>query len=296
MKKRKRLSVTARHNLSGIYFLIPFYLGMIFFYLNPILNSILFSFSEVKVGLSGYEMDFCGFDNFKYVLRSDDAFTTKLAGDLLNLLWKTPVIVILSLCLALILNSKYKGRLLVRAIFFLPVIVSTGYVLDIIQGDSIVKGALSTAASMGSSATSQSAGISDLLIQAGISQKIVDFISMVTDNFFSLVWNTGIQMLIFLAGLQGISGTLYEAASVEGASAWESFCKITIPMLSPIIILNIIYTVVDSYSSTKNGAFTLITNNISLNRFGTASAMAWIYFIFIGIILAIVLLCARKKD
>lgn len=291
--KRKWLSLTARHNLKGIYFLIPFYLGFLFFYLKPIASSIIFSFSDVSVDLSGYKVSFCGFDNYAYVLKSDDAFTGKLASDILNLLWKTPVIVILSLFLALILNHKFKGRLLVRAIFFLPVIVSTGYVLDIIQSNTVVSSALKS--TMSASGTSQSAGITDLLIQAGISQKIVDFISMVTDNFFSLVWNTGIQMLIFLAGLQGISGSLYEAAAVEGATSWESFCKITVPMISPIILLNTVYTIVDSYSGTKNGAFTLVTNNIVLNRFGSAAAMAWVYFLFIAIIISLVFFCSRRK-
>ena len=125
-------------------------------------------------------------------------------------------------------------------------------------------------------------------------EEIIDFTTMVTDSFFSLVWNSGVQMLIFLSGLQSISPSLYEAASVEGASGWETFCKITVPMLSPMILLNIIYTIVDSYASTSNGVIKLVINSISDNRFGNASAMAWTYFLVIGVIIGIVFFVSSR--
>ena len=295
MKKPSKLSVTQRHNLKGLYFMIPFILGFLFFYVEPIISSITFAFSKVTVDLDGYTCEFIGLENFTYAFTKDANYTTVLSSDLMNLIWKTPVIIILSLFLALLINKKFKGRLFVRAVFFLPVIFSNGVLLDVIQNDSIVQSAVSATSVLDSgAAVSQTQGLSELLIQAGFAEEIIEFTTMVTDSFFSLVWNSGVQMLIFLSGLQSISPSLYEAASVEGASGWETFCKITVPMLSPMILLNIIYTIVDSYASTSNGVIKLVINSISNNRFGNASAMAWTYFLVIGVIIGAVFLVSSR--
>lgn len=295
MKKPSKLSVTQRHNLKGLYFMIPFILGFLFFYVEPIISSITFAFSKVTVDLDGYTCEFIGLENFTYAFTKDANYTTVLSRDLMNLIWKTPVIIILSLFLALLINKKFKGRLFVRAVFFLPVIFSNGVLLDVIQNDSIVQSAVSATSVLDSgAAVSQTQGLSELLIQAGFAEEIIEFTTMVTDSFFSLVWNSGVQMLIFLSGLQSISPSLYEAASVEGASGWETFCKITVPMLSPMILLNIIYTIVDSYASTSNGVISLVINSISNNRFGNASAMAWTYFLVIGVIIGAVFLVSSR--
>lgn len=295
MKKPSKLSVTQRHNIKGLYFMIPFILGILFFYIEPIISSITFAFSKVTVDLDGYTSEFIGLENFKYAFTKDANYTTVLSRDLMNLLWKTPVIIILSLFLALLINKKFKGRLFVRAVFFLPVIFSNGVLLDVIQNDAVVQSAVSATSVLDSGvAVSQTQGLSELLIQAGFAEEIIQFTTMVTDSFFSLVWNSGVQMLIFLSGLQSISPSLYEAASVEGASGWETFCKITVPMLSPMILLNIIYTIVDSYASTSNGVIKLVINSISDNRFGNASAMAWTYFLVIGVVIGIVFFVSSR--
>ena len=297
MKTPSKHSVTQRHNIKGLYFKLPFLLGCLFFYIEPIISSLTFAFSKVTVDLDGYTSKFIAFDNFKYAFTEDASYTTALMGDLLNLIWKTPVIIILSLCLALLINKKFKGRLFVRAVFFLPVIFSNGVLLDIIQNDTVVQSAVSATSVLDSgTAVSQTQGLSELLLQPGFAEEIIDFTTMVTDSFFSLVWNSGVQMLIFLSGLQSISPSLYEAASVEGASGWETFCKITVPMLSPMILLNIIYTIVDSYSSTSNGVIGIVITAISNNRFGTASAMAWVYFLIIGLIIGAVFLISSRAS
>ena len=275
--------------------MIPFILGFLFFYIEPIVSSITFAFSQVSVDLDGFSTKYIGFENFRYAFKEDASYSTALVGDLLSLLWKTPVIIILSLFLALLINKKFKGRLFVRAVFFLPVIFSNGVLLDIIQNETVVQSAVSATSVLDSgAAVSQTQGLSELLLQAGFAEEIIDFTTMVTDSFFSLVWNSGVQMLIFLSGLQSISPSLYEAASVEGASGWETFCKITVPMLSPMILLNIIYTIVDSYSSTSNGVIGIVINAISNNRFGTASAMAWVYFLVIGLIIGIIFFVSSR--
>lgn len=293
MKGPSKLSVSDRHNLKGLLFLLPFLVGFLFFYIEPIVQSVSFSFNDVKVDLGGYLQEFVGLDNYKYILTRDESFLDTLIGDFLNLLWKTPVIIILSLFFAILLNQKFKGRVFFRAVFFLPVIFSSGVVLDIIQSDIVVKSTIASSSLSGGSSVNQAASIGEILLQSGLPEQVVDFVTTITNSFFSLIWSTGIQMLIFLAGLQGINPSLYEAASVEGASAWESFCKITVPLISPMIMLNAVYTVVDSYTSSKNGVMSLILTNISNNRFGWGSAMSWAYFLFIVIVLGIIFLIFR---
>lgn len=293
MKGPSKLSVSDRHNLKGLIFLLPFLVGFLFFYIEPIVQSVSFSFNNVKVDLGGYVQEFVGLDNYKYILTRDESFLDTLITDFLNLLWKTPVIIILSLFFAILLNQKFKGRVFFRAVFFLPVIFSSGVVLDIIQSDIVVKSTIASSSLSGGSSVNQAASIGEILLQSGLPEQVVDFVTTITNNFFSLIWSTGIQMLIFLAGLQGINPSLYEAASVEGASAWESFCKITVPLISPMLMLNAVYTVVDSYTSSKNGVMSLILTNISNNRFGWGSAMSWAYFLFIVIVLGIIFLIFR---
>lgn len=288
MKLKLKLSVADRYNLKGWFFVIPFCLGLLFFYIEPIVQSIVFSFSDVSVTTEGYKTAFSGLSNFHYALKEDDAYFTTVFTDILNLIWKTPVIIVLSLFLAMLINQKFKGRTFVRAVFFLPVIFSGGIVLSIIQSDLVVESALNSTSLVGSGLVSQSTALSDILIQAGFGRSIVSFVTMISDAFFSLIWSSGIQMLIFLSGLQGISGSLYEAASVEGASAWESFCKITVPLLKPVLMLNIVYTIVDSYSDVESGVMGMITTNISSNKFGIGSAMAWFYFLLVAILLLLV--------
>lgn len=290
MKIGSRLSVADKHNLKGLLFLIPFFLGILFFYIEPIIQSIQFSFSDVNVTTSGYGTSFVGLKYYKEIFKDNEKFTTQLLNDFVNLLWKTPVILVLSLIFALLINQKFKGRIFVRAVFFLPVIFSSGVVLGIIQSDLVVSNTLTSSSVLdsGAGAINQSMGLSELLLQAGLDEKVIEFVTNITNSFFSLIWNSGIQMLIFLSGLQSISGSLYEAASVEGASAWESFCKITIPMLAPMILLNAVYTIVDSYTSSSNSVMSLILSNISNAHYGTSSAMAWTYFIFIAFILGLV--------
>ncbi|MBQ8202952.1 MAG: sugar ABC transporter permease [Clostridia bacterium] len=298
MKKRKlsRLSVSDRHNLNGLLFLLPFLIGFLCFYLEPIIQSITFSFSDVTVSLSGYDTVPVGLKNYKFIFKEDAAFNTRVMLDFTNLLWKTPVIIVLSLFLAILINQKFPGRIFIRAVFFLPVIFSAGIVLQIIQSDLVVS-SMSSGNSLiedGGGVANQSMGLNQLLLQAGIQEKIVEFVTKITNNFFSLIWNSGIQMLIFLSGLQSIPGSLYEAASVEGASSWESFCKITVPMLVPTLLLNTIYTIVDSYSSTSNSVMALITSSINTAKYGRATAMAWVYFVLIGLILGVVFFVSTR--
>lgn len=295
LKNRSKLSLTTKENFKGMLFLIPFYLGVIFFYIKPIAESIIFSFNKVTVDLGGYSLEFLGWGNYDTMLNKDPSFKGMLITSFTDIFWKVPIIIILALLFAVLINKPFKGRTFVRAVFFLPVIFSSGMVLNIIQSDLAVSSLINGTSLVESDVvTNQSAGIQELLIQTGFNESIVNFISLIANNFFSLIWKSGIQMLIFLAGLQSISPSLYEAADVEGGNAWNKFWKITVPMLIPILQLNIVYTIVDNYTSASNSLMRAVLQNISTNRFGWASAMVWMYFAIIAVVLILIFIVFKK--
>ena len=213
---------------------------------------------------------------------------------LLETLWKTPLVLIFSLFIAVILNQKFRGRTLARAIFFLPVIIATGPVYKIINGDMSSTG--NTGASQFS--TMFSTDLVGELLQFlgiyGLSDNMSTMISTVADNIFGIVWASGIQILIFLAALQNIPPSAREAAQVEGATAWEYFWKITFPYVSPFILANLIFTVIDSFTSPTNTVMGRILAMKEDWKFGEASAMAWIYFAIVLAAIGLVTFIVNK--
>ena len=286
--KNSKLSLSAKKSWYGRLFILPFYLGFLFFFLKPLIQSLSFAFNDVTMGPEGYTLLFTKLENINYVLKTDRDFTTNLVSSMGQMLWQVPVIIIVSLFFAMLLNQKFKGRVLIRAIFFLPVIIASGIVISIIKSDVVASSALS-GSMVSSGDISQTSALNDVLVQSGLSEKVVSFITNIADNLFSIIWQTGIQMIIFLAGLQSIPATLYEASAIEGATKWEDFWKITLPMIKPIALVNTVYTIVDYFTSTDNKVMEQVLSNIRELRLGWASAMAWIYFAVIGIILAVVL-------
>ncbi len=285
--KRKPMSLAARSAWTAQIFILPFYLGFWFFFLSPLIQSVRMSFSSVSVDTStGYVLQNVGFDNYKTAFLEDANFTTNLLNSFAKMAWQVPVILVLSLFLALILNQKFHGRVFVRAVFFLPVIFASGIALSMISGDSIASTALSGGTVSGGEIT-QSSALKDMLVNAGFNDKIINIATSIANSLFSMVWRSGIQMIIFLAGLQSIPPTLYEASSIEGATSWENFWKITLPMLAPTIMINMVYTIVDTFTDSSNSIMRQITNLMTsqISKLGLASAFAWTYFLFIGLIL-----------
>ena len=211
-----------------------------------------------------------------------------------SLLYKVPVIIIASLFFAVVLNAKFRGRTLVRAIFFLPVIIASGVVMEIINSDTFATSLISSSEGMKSTVTASSYGLTSLLVDMGVSEKVVSYFSYISSNLYDLMWRTGIQMIIFLAALQSISPVLYEASSMEGASAWENFWMITIPMISPMILINVIYTIIDTFTDSANVVMNQINSVFADQQYDRASAMSWVYFLVIGLLLALVLFISTR--
>ncbi len=282
--RRKKLSYASKKSLYGYGFIGLWLLGTLIFFLIPLVKSLWYSFNEVSIDTGSMITEWAGFDKYKGVLTSDPYYTEYLRDTLIETAWKTPMILIFSLFIAVILNQKFRGRVIARAVFFLPVIIATGPVYKIISGD------MNTTGNAGGGMQFSTMFSTDLMGELlqflgiyGLSDRMSDMISAIADNVFSIVWSSGIQILLFLGALQNIPPSAKEAAELEGATAWEYFWKITFPYVSPFILANFIFTVIDSFTSPTNKVMGRILAMGSDWKFGEAAAMAWIYF---GTILA----------
>ena len=293
-RARKKLAYEKRKALYGYGFIGLWMIGTLIFFLVPLVKSLWYSFNEVSIGEGKMLTKFVGLDKFDYVLTVDENYADYLKDTLLETLWKTPLVVVFSLFIAVILNQKFKGRTFARAVFFLPVIIATGPVYKIINGDMDSTG--NTGA--GQFSTMFSTDLVGELMQFlgiyGLSDDMSTIIQTVADNIFGIVWSAGIQILIFLAALQNIPPSAKEAAQMEGATAWEYFWKITFPYVSPFILANLIFTVVDSFTSPTNKVMGRILDMKEDWKFGEASAMAWIYFLIVLVAIGIVTSIVNK--
>lgn len=292
-----RLTYEKKKALAGYVFILPWIVGFTAFFAKPVIQSILFSLQDVKMAPGGFTASFVGFDNYHYMLFKDPLFVRQLYQSLENVLYEVPIIIMFSLFIAVILNQSFRGRTFMRAIFFLPVIVTSGVVIVLLK-DQVFSNSFSLTSNVYLFRTT---GFQDILVQAGVHQTIVNYFTDVINRIFSLTWKSGVQILLFLAALKAISPSIYEASKMEGASGWDTFWKITLPMVSPVILLNIVYTIIDTFTEygtewTGNTVMSAIyrTGFIDL-LFGYSAAMAWMYFVLIGLLLAAVYLTIGRK-
>lgn len=284
--KRKMLSFEKKQNLIGYFFLFPVILGILLVFLPNLILTIRFSMNDVEiVGGQGYSLIWRGFKYYKDAFTVDAGFIPTFIASYKTTLVNVPVIVIFSMLIATLLNQKFKGRAIARVIFFLPVILSTGILLETesaIMG-SVNSAGVDTGASLGNSLTFDMSG---LLTSLNFNESLIGIVESAVNNIYSILTSSGIQIYIFLAGIQEIPESLYEAASVEGCSKWESFWKITFPMLAPQIAVNIIYTLVIDGESSRVMAY---ANSIgsSLNNYGLANAMSIIYLASLLVVIGV---------
>lgn len=288
-RKRPPAGLERRRAWAGRLFVLPFTLGFLLFFLLPAAQSLFFTFSDVKLDVGGFDTTFTGLENLRYLFLEDPDYTQNLLAACQQMLLQVPVILIASLFFAVLLNQRFHGRTVVRAIFFLPVIIASGVVMSIINSDSFATSLVSNSEGIQSEFSANSFGLQELLISIGLDSQIVEYFVTVSGSLYDLMWRTGIQMIIFLAALQSISPVLYEASAVEGASAWENFWMITIPMITPMIIVNLVYTVVDAFTDGTNPVMSMVTDTTKMQQYDTAAAMSWTYFLIVGVVLAIVL-------
>ncbi|MFW6308519.1 MAG: carbohydrate ABC transporter permease [bacterium] len=293
-KLKPDLNLKQREGIIGYIFILPFIIGFIGFVLAPIIQSIMFSINEIEITGSGFTLNSIGLDNFEYALMENADFIPELITTFSVMLNNVFWILVFSFFAANLLNQKFRGRLLARVIFFLPVIVSAGVVAQMEQSSYMV-GMMQESVQEGAGSFLSGGVMMDFLMQLRLPPVFMELIMEAVDRIPEIINDSGIQILIFLAGLQSIPSALYEAAKVEGATKWENFWLITLPLLSPLILTNIIYTIVDFFVAPGNTIVELIRSTSFEGRgFGAASAMSWIYFSIILVILAIIIKLASK--
>ncbi len=297
--KAAKIPYEKKKGLYGYGFIALWFIGTLWLFIIPVLTSLWYSLCNTQLldkagalekGMTsaGIYTEWNNFYNFQKAFTIDTTFLPKLGQALGEILPNTIVIMIFSLFIAVILNQKFRGRTLARAIFFLPVLIATGPVISVINGDMTSQG-VSDAAQF--STLFKTDLVKDLLEFIGIynlNQTFTTVIETITSDVLNLVWNSGIQILIFLSALQTIPPSAKEAAGIEGATAWEFFWKITFPYISPMILSNLVYTVIDAFVSTDNVVMEYVLDQSRNWEYGYSAALAWIYFAIVGACLGII--------
>lgn len=293
ISRLQAIPYTKKKQLYGFLFVLPWVLGFILFFAGPLISSLKYSFHNMELTADGLKGTFVGWDNFNYAIFKDPAFIREAVNSFVNMFYGVPLILVYSLFVAVLLKHKFRGRGFMRAISFLPVIIASGVLMQIMKEDVFsegMRGGVETVYMFGG------AGISNVLNELGFGPQLIEVFNNIIARIFDLTWRSGVQVLLFLAGLHAIPGDLYEASSVEGARPWEQFWKITLPMLMPIMLLNVIYTIIDTFTDYGNGVILMIYNTaFSQVRFGYSSALSWLYCLAIALFLGIAYLLLKKQ-
>lgn len=281
-----KLKYALREALTGYAFISIWICGFLLFTMFPLFRTIWFSLNNVKITATGIETTFTGFKNFQDAFLLDVAFAETLIDYLFQLVVLVPIIIVFSIIVAILLNLKIRGKSILRTIYFLPVIITSGPVIQklIDEGATTFPG------------LEQFIELS--VLQQTFPAPIARVISFLVSSFIIILWFSGVQILIFLAGLQKLDKGMYEAADIDGASKWESFWKLTLPAMNPLIAVNIIYTIVTYSFFALNPIIALILESMYATGkgFGYASALAWIYFAVLLVVLGMFTYVIIRKE
>ncbi len=295
-----RNSLVNKHENFGLVFLIPWMIGFAVFFLFPFLWSVILSFQKVEfLQTGGFSTTFIGFENYITALTRDEKFLPLATGSIIDLFIDVPVCLVFSFFVAVLLRQKFFGNAIAKAVFFLPVILGTGVFLSV-QADTSAVSGMALDASMEEGVASMSAlqgfNIINLLQEIGIPKTITEYIAGPVDEIYNVISLSGVQIFIFLAGLNSIPAAVYEAAYIEGASGWVAFWKITFPMVSPVIIVNVVYSLIDNFTMSTNQTMTYIFDTAFSNfDYGLSNAMAWLYCLVLAILVGLSMLFISKK-
>ncbi len=279
-----KLSYQKRKSLSGYIFLSPWLIGALFFLVFPFAFSLTLSFSGMDAN-NFSSMHFIGLDNYKQAFVSDVNFLPLFYEVAVDTVVNTPMIVIFALIAAIFVSRDIKGKGFFRAVFFLPVLLGTGFVMEQLQGQNVQADTMEMARGI----------LMPEALRTYIGPEFSSYISAFFTRITDIMWSSGVQIIILLAGVQGINPSLYEVARVDGASEWEMFWKITLPMMAPILLLTIVYTIVSSFTKASGMMDYIISKAFgeSVPEFAFSAAMGWIYFLFVLLVLALVFVIMR---
>ncbi len=297
-KKKRKATLATKNAIAGYLFILPFIIGLLVFMIVPLFQSLRMSFSEVTVNpaAGGITMEFAGIKKFNDAINVDPEFKIKLIENIQRMLLDLPSTLIFSFFVALLLNQTFKGRGFVRAIFFMPVILSSGVIVGLEYNNELLASMKDVIADS-SNASSITSVLQDMLVTEGSeTEQFFGYVFDMIDHVYDIAIQSGIQIIIFLSGLQTISTSMFEAAKIEGCTAWECFWKITLPMVSSLILVNIIYTIIDFFCRSDNEVMDYISGlMINEMNYDLSSAMAWIYFVCCLVIIGIISLIISKR-
>lgn len=287
LKTNTFFSLRNKESLKGYIFLIPLIIGLVTFFIIPVVKSFLFSIGDVTSGKDGYSIAITGFSAYKDALTVHTSYRQTVTSAIIDVALSTPLVILFSFFMASVLNQEFIGKTFFRVVLFLPVILIVMNSYNNTLESSMMTSDYNSA--VGATTTSFTKQFSDWMISAGMGEDIVGTITGLVDKIYEVIDLSSIQILIMLVGMQSISPSLYEAAMVEGATAWEKFWKITFPMISPLVFTCIIYTIIDSFTANDNKVMELMSTTAFTDlKFSLASAMGWLYFLLIGIFLVII--------
>ena len=245
--------------IMGYIFILPWFVGFLLFYVRSIIMTGQFSLSKLTVNanVGGYSLEFVGLNNFIYAFREHGSFKQVLTTSVANMLIDVPLVTFFSLFMAMLLNKKFPGRPFFRAIFFLPVILNSGAISAMMDlAETMMNGGISAQASEVSGGDTSNIAFSidylvSMFMNLGLPSSILEYISSAVGRINDIIKASGVQIIIFIAALQSIPSSMYEVAKIEGATAYETFWKVTFPMVMPHIITNVVYTIVDSFTNSE---------------------------------------------
>lgn len=290
--KNKRLSLEAKRVKVGYLFTLPFIIGAAVAIVYPIIVSVIYSFADITANASGYNIKFVGLGNYNNIFNIDPTFKRILLNTLKSTALNVPVVIIFSFFLASVLNTEFKGRGMARTVLFLPMIFNSNLVKSILSGDAV----MGSVTEKSSADTAQISGAFEgFLSKLDIGTGVTDLLVSSVDNITNILAMSVIPIIIMLAGLQSVSKSVYEASYVEGATKWEVFWKISLPIVSPMILVSVIYCIIDSFTSVDNAVIEKV-KAVSFTdlEFGLGSAMAWSYLLIVLAIVALVYLAVNR--
>lgn len=279
-----RLKNRQREILSGLLFFLPWVIGFLAITCYPLIYSIVISFNQVAIRPGEVVLEPVGWEYFRQALFLDTEFPTLLVTSVTQVAIGTPISVVFALVMALLLNRGFKGRTVYRMIFFMPVIIMSGPVMSELMTETSAM-----------SIDMDLMGLNAILMELDKGWSLL--LLKVLNSFIKILWFCGVQIIVFLVALQKIDGSMYEAASIDGASPWEAFWKITLPHLRPIIMLNAIYTIIEMGTAADDATNAKIMESITdiARPYSFAAAMSWIYAFCLMLLMTIAFLLLRER-
>lgn len=293
---KKIKGIEALRRRYGYTFVSHWVIGLITFFFVPLVYSIIYSFSDITITESGFFLEYAGLKNYEMTLFKNPDYLDQVRDAIGSMFYSLPMVIALSLILAVLLNQKYKGRTIMRVLFFLPVIIESSVVIRLLSDSSINVPIFDF--------STEGQGLMDyemILSNLNLPTQITEFLTFFLSNAVSLTWSCGVQIILFLAGLQSIPESLYEVSKIEGANKWDEFWQITVPMLRHVLSLVIIYSMISKFTSSTNEVVASSLELMRANDYSNAAAMLWFYFVVVLAVIGIVLFlynryCLKKWD